>query len=143
MSESGSSLSSFNEQVQIQIAVILMRLVPSRSFTDQIALFCAGMRWDYITRSYKYPKSNLEMRVSNEKRLIEQNYGSKHIYLACHEKSIKERYKYFVQFASRWPKRIDTFTPESCGVERSAAIILVGGMKEMTAGKTTTFLYRI
>ena len=140
---SSSSPSNGLPMQEVQIAVILMHLVPSESFTDQIALYCAGMSWDYIVSSYQYPSSQLKKRMSNQKKLIEQNFGSKHLHLAYDEQSIKERYTYFVQFAFRWSRELHSFNPKSCGVERSAAILLVGGTKEMTSGKITTALYRM
>ena len=126
---SSSSPSNGLPTQEVQIAVILMHLVPSESFTDQITLYCAGMSWDYIVSSYQYPSSQLKKQMSNQKKLIEQNFGSKHLHLAYDEQSIKERYTYFVQFAFRWSRELHSFNPKSCGVERSAAILLVGGTK--------------
>ena len=66
-----------SEVKHIDIALILMRMVPHRTFTEQIALYCAGMDWDYIVQSYSYPRSLLQQTFQSKLQLVEQAYGSK------------------------------------------------------------------
>ena len=63
-----------HQDTLIDIASILTHLVPhgqlDELFTDQVALYCAGLEWDNITDTYQFPDSWMEKTMKAKKKSL-------------------------------------------------------------------------
>jgi hypothetical protein len=88
----------------IQSAAVLSRLVTVDYFTDEIALYCAGVDWDMIKLFYKQLDNPLKKYMDGVKERLSQQYGAQPNYTGCDKDAVVARYMGFVTFAKRWPK---------------------------------------
>lgn len=121
-------------QEKVHIACILQMLTPYQDlFTDQLALYCAGMEWDAIsTLLYQYPNSALHNELKRNKSNLTISFPHIGQMYNTERKDVVHRYQVFVQLADKWPKNLAPFDPTrsspiDCANERSSAIRIVGG----------------
>ena len=136
---------------QVEIASILEYLVSpfQPQFTDKVALFCAGIEWSVIRFFYMSQRNLVQRYMTHQKFYLRQCCGTAS--KICDDESVKLRYKFFTQFAQRWPsaESLNEFEKDSInfdplqsfsGIERAAAIRLVGGNPKLR--KLDQALYR-
>ncbi len=128
-----------NTRAVVQSACLLTRLVPNEEFTDEIALFCAGVDWQMVKKIYK-PDSSTKVLMRGTKNSFDQTYGAKSMFHTIDDKYVFERYKGFVTFATRWPNssmvdKLHSFDGDlnsHFGCARTAALFMVGATRPMT-----------
>ena len=137
---------------KIDIASILEYLVAPfhHQFTDKVALFCAGVEWQTVNMYYNFQGSLVQRYFSHQKHHIRQCCGNTPLY--SDDETLLFRYKYFIQYAQRWPpveklsefeRNLDSFEPlqTASGISRASAVRLVGGNPQIPSIKQATYRF--